>query len=180
MDYHVAFELHHYSVPHQHVQEPVMLRVTATTVEVLHKGKRVAAHVRSFVQGGYTTAPEHMPEEHRGHAQWSPEKLVAWGQRIGAATAMVVQWQMQHRRHPEQGYRACLGLMRLAREYGPERLEAACARAQSVRAPNFRSINSILRSGLDRGDVALLGGAPASPMPEHPNVRGAGYYGPAH
>ena len=120
-----------------------------------------------------------MPASHRAQAQWTPAKLINWGERIGAATAGVVRWQMTHRAHPEQGYRSCLGLMRLAREYGNERLEAACARAQSIRAPHYRSVKSILACGLDRQGSSLLGGdgGTAAPMPAHDNVRGPGYYG---
>jgi transposase len=176
IDYHVAFEGHNYSVPHQHVGSAVELRITATTLEVLHKRQRIAAHARSHRSGGFTTVAEHMPASHRAHRQWTPAKLIAWGQRVGAATAGVVRWQMEHRPHPEQGYRACLGLMRLARQYGDERLEAACARAQSIRAPHYRSVKSILECGLDRQDTSLLGGGPTR-MPEHDNVRGPGYYG---
>lgn len=177
IDYHVAFEGHNYSVPHQHVGSAVELRITATTLEVLHKRQRIAAHTRSHRPGGFTTVAEHMPASHRAHRQWTPAKLIAWGQRVGAATAGVVRWQMEHRPHPEQGYRACLGLMRLARQYGDERLEAACARAQSIRAPHYRSVKSILECGLDRQDTSLLGGAAPTRMPEHDNVRGPGYYG---
>jgi transposase len=177
IDYHVAFEGHNYSVPHQHVGAAVELRITATTLEVLHKRQRIAAHARSHRPGGFTTVAEHMPASHRAHRQWTPAKLIAWGQRVGAATAGVVRWQMEHRPHPEQGYRACLGLMRLARQYGDERLEAACARAQSIRAPHYRSVKSILECGLDRQDSSLLGGATSPRMPEHDNVRGPGYYG---
>jgi len=176
IDYHVAFEGHYYSVPHQHVGAAVELRITATTLEVLLRRQRIAAHARSHRVGGFTTVAEHMPASHRAHRQWTPAKLIAWGERIGAATGAVVRWQMEHRAHPEQGYRSCLGLMRLAREFGNERLEAACARAQSIRAPHYRSVKSILAFGLDRQDTALLGGA-ASPMPSHDNVRGPGYYG---
>jgi transposase len=176
IDYHVAFEGHYYSVPHQHVGAEVELRITATTLEVLLRRQRIAAHARSARVGGFTTVAEHMPASHREHRQWTPAKLIGWGERVGAATAGVVRWQMEHRPHPEQGYRACLGLMRLARQYGDERLEAACARAQSIRAPNYRSVKSILECGLDRQEATLLGGA-ASPMPSHDNVRGPGYYG---
>jgi transposase len=179
IDYHVAFEGHYYSVPHVHVGAAVELRVTATTLEVLLQRKRVAAHARSAKVGGFTTVVEHMPASHREHRQWTPDKLIGWGERIGAATGSVVRWQMAHRAHPEQGYRSCLGLMRLAREYGDERLEAACARAQSIRAPNYRSVKSILACGLDRQDSSLLGGdgGTAATMPAHDNVRGPGYYG---
>lgn len=176
IDYHVAFEGHCYSVPHQHVGQSVELRVTATTLEVLLRRQRIAAHARSARAGGFTTVAEHMPASHRAHRQWTPAKLIAWGERLGAATGAVVRWQMEHRPHPEQGYRACLGLMRLAREYGAERLEAACARALSVRAPHYRSVKSILACGLDRQE-STLSGAAASPMPSHDNVRGPGYYG---
>ena len=176
IDYHVAFEQHYYSVPHQHVGQAVELRITATTLEVLLRRQRIAAHPRSPRAGGFTTVAEHMPASHRAHRQWTPAKLIAWGERIGAATAGVVRWQMEHRPHPEQGYRSCLGLMRLARQYSNERLEAACARAQSIRAPNYRSVKSILECGLDRQDTALLGGASPA-MPSHDNVRGPGYYG---
>jgi len=174
IDYHVALEGHYYSVPHQHVGAAVELRITATTLEVLLRRQRIAAHARSSRVGGFTTVAEHMPASHRAHRQWTPAKLIGWGERIGAATAAVVRWQMEHRPHPEQGYRSCLGLMRLAREYGDERLEAACARAQSIRAPNYRSVKSILECGLDRRDASVLGGG-ASPMPSHDNVRGPGY-----
>ena len=176
IDYHVAFEGHNYSVPHQHVGAAVELRITATTLEVLLERQRIAAHVRSHQRGGFTTLAEHMPASHRAHRQWTPAKLIAWGQRVGAATAGVVRWQMEHRPHPEQGYRACLGLMRLARQYGPERVEAACARAQSIRAPHYRSVKSILDCGLDRQD-ARLGDDRSARMPEHDNLRGPGYYG---
>jgi len=175
IDYHVAFEGHYYSVPHQHVGQAVELRITSSTLEVLLRRQRIAAHARSPRVGGFTTVTEHMPASHREHRQWTPVKLIAWAERIGAATAGVVRWQMEHRAHPEQGYRSCLGLMRLCRQFGGERLEAACARAQSIRAPHYRSVKSILECGLDRQDSSLLGGA-TQPMPSHDNVRGPGYY----
>ncbi|HRC39618.1 MAG TPA: IS21 family transposase, partial [Rubrivivax sp.] len=136
--------------------------------------QRIAAHARSHRVGGFTTVAEHMPASHRAHLQWTPAKLIAWGERIGAATAGVVRWQMEHRPHPEQGYRACLGLMRLARQYGDERLEAACARAQSIRAPNYRHVRDILANGRDL--VPRSEPAPEWVAPVHDNVRGAANY----
>jgi len=174
IDYHVEYEGHYYSVPHALVGQPVELRIAERTIEVLHKSRRVAAHAISKRRGDFTTLAEHMPASHREHSQWSPTKLVAWGERVGAACASVVRWQMEHRPHPEQGYRSCLGLMRLSREYGAERLEAACARALSIRAPNYRSVASILAAGLDR--QRLLEPREAAAMPMHENVRGPGYY----
>ena len=175
IDYHVELDGDYYSVPHALVGEPVELRITAGTVEVLHGGKRVAAHALNPRRGAHTTTPEHMPASHRAHLQWTPAKLIAWGERVGAATASVVRWQMEHRQHPEQGYRSCLGLMRLGREYGADRLEAACARAQSIRSPSYKSIASILGCGLDQRPLDAPMAAQAS-LPLHENVRGPGYY----
>ena len=175
IDYHVEFDGHYYSVPHRLVGEMVELRITATTVEAVHGQTRVAAHALNPRRGAHTTTPEHMPASHRAHLQWTPAKLIAWAERIGAATAAVVRWQMEHRAHPEQGYRSCLGLMRLGREYGPDRLEAACARAQSIRAPHYKSIASILSCGLDQRSLDAPIPTQAS-LPLHENVRGADYY----
>jgi transposase len=174
IDYHVELDGHYYSVPHRLVRTEVELRVTGTTVEILSGSQRVAVHAYSSRRGAHTTVPEHMPASHRAHREWTPQRLIAWGERIGAATAALVRWQMEHRPHPEQGYRACLGLQRLARQFGDARLEAACARAMSIRSPTYRSVNSILAAGLDRQQV------PATPaqaaLPLHENVRGPDYY----
>jgi transposase len=174
IDYHVELDAHYYSVPHRLVRTEVELRVTSTTVEIMSSNRRVAVHPYSAIRGAHTTAGEHMPASHRAHREWTPAKLIAWGQRIGAATAGVVRWQMEHRPHPEQGYRACLGLQRLARQFGDVRLEAACARALSIRSPTYRSVNSILAAGLD-AQAAPAPPAQAS-LPLHDNVRGPDYY----
>ncbi len=174
IDYHVELDGHYYSVPHRLVRAEVELRVTGTTVEILAGNQRVAVHAYSSRRGAHTTAAEHMPASHRAHREWTPQRLIKWGERIGAATAAVVRWQMEHRPHPEQGYRACLGLQRLARQFGDARLEAACARAMSIRSPTYRSVHSILAAGLDRQQAP---GAPAqTTLPLHENVRGPDYY----
>ena len=175
IDYHIELDGHYYSVPHRLVRQQVDLRITPSTVEVLTGQQRVAIHPYSARKGAHTTTPEHMPASHRAHSEWTPQRLIAWGERIGAATAGVVRWQMEHRPHPEQGYRACLGLLRLERKYGADRLEAACARAQSIRSPTYRSVNSILSSALDRQNVPPEPDKQAS-LPLHDNVRGPDYY----
>ena len=174
VDYHIELDGHYYSVPHRFVGTVVVVRATATTVEIFCAHRRIAVHPFSCQRGHHTTTPEHMPASHRAHREWTPARLIAWGERIGAATAAVVRWQMEHRPHPEQGYRACLGLQRLARQCGGARLEAACARALSIRSPTYRSVNSILAAGLDRQPMPDTS-AQAS-LPAHENVRGPRYY----
>ena len=174
IDYHVEFEAHYYSVPHRLVGAKVDLRITGLLLECFASNQRVASHALSALKGKFTTTPEHMPASHRAHLEWTPAKLIAWGQRIGVSTAAVVTWQLEHRPHPEQGYRACLGLLALVRRYSAERLEGACTRAMAIRAPNLRSVTNILKSGLDSQPSLLA--ATDSPVIEHENVRGADYY----
>ena len=175
VDYHVEFEGHYYSVPHRLVGISVEMRAGAGLLEVFHANQRVGCHALSARRGHHTTLPEHMPASHRAHLEWTPAKLIKWGSSIGVATAGVVTWQLENRPHPEQGYRACLGLKRLAREYTPARLEAACARALAIRSPTYRSVASILKSGLDR-QHAYPPTTASTALPEHENVRGADYY----
>lgn len=176
IDYHVALDSHYYSAPHQLVHQALEARLTATTVELFLKGQRVAAHVRSLVRGHYTTAPAHMPKAHLRHAEWSPARLIRWAQKIGPMTAQLVEAILHDRPHPEQGYRSCLGIMRLGRGYGAERLEAACTRAFLARARSYRHVESILKAGLDRLPPQTT--APPAPRPSalHENVRGQSYY----
>lgn len=174
IDYHVKVADHFYSVPYQLAGKKMEAHYTATTVEVLYSGRRVAVHVRSYRMGGFTAIPEHMPDAHRRHMEWSPERLVQWGSKIGKQTARMVRQLMESRPHPEQGYRSCLGLLKLERKYGAKRLEAACERALKNGACSYRSVNSILKTGLDRqqeGEPIRLE-LPAT----HANLRGADYY----
>ncbi len=131
IDYHVQIDYHFYSVPYQLARSEVEARYTATAVEILHKGHRVAAHVRSYERGRFTTDPAHMPEAHRKHLEWTPERLITWAAKVGPSTADLARAIMENRPHPEQGYRSCLGLMRLSKKYGGDRLEAASARCQA-------------------------------------------------
>jgi transposase len=175
IDYHVEVERHWYSVPHQLVGQRLDIRVTAGVVEVLHRGRRVASHPHSHERGRFTTEVAHMPEAHRRHAEWTPGRIVAWAERTGPATAGLVAAIMAGRPHPEQGFRSCLGIMRLGRRYGEDRLEAAAARALAVRALSFRSVESILKGGLD--GLPLPGAEPVTTaIGDHANVRGARYY----
>jgi transposase len=179
IDYHVELDRHYYSVPHALVHEQVELRFTATSVEVFWRGQRVASHARSFERGRHTTVPEHMPKAHRKHLEWTPSRLVHWAQSIGPHTAALVEAILADRPHPEQGYRSCLGIMRLAKVYGTERLEAACARGGAVQARSYRHIDSILKRGLDRVPWPAHRARTQGPAVPHENVRGGSYYQPS-
>jgi len=174
IDYHVEADKHYYSVPHQLVGKQLDVRITLRTVECFHKNNRVASHLRSFEKGRHTTVCAHMPKAHREYAQWTPERLVRWAGKAGPATAAVVEAIMARRPHPQQGFRACLGIMRLGKTYSQERLEAACRRARALETYGYRSIESILKNDLDKRPLPTP--EPAAPRIEHDNVRGAGYY----
>ena len=173
IDYHIDIERHYYSVPHALVGETVEARYSAATVECYYRARRVAVHGRSYQVGAHTTLPEHMPKAHRAHAEWSPSRLIHWAGTVGPNTQAVVEYQLTHKPHPEQGYRACLGVMALAKEYGPERLEAAAARAVAIGSPTRSSVKSILQRRLDRGGTTTTD---EQTVPTHDNVRGPGYY----
>ncbi len=144
VDYHVEFEGHYYSVPYQLVRQQLDLRSSTAVVECFHHGQRVASHPRSFLKGRHTTLPEHMPRSHRAFADWTPQRLIHWAAKNGPATAEVVETIMARRAHPQQGFRSCLGIMRLGKSHGPSRLEAACHRAVVLGAFSYKSIESIL------------------------------------
>jgi len=175
LDYHVELDGHYYSVPFTLRHERLDLRHTATTVEVFHKGQRVASHLRSHLRGRHTTVAEHMPKSHQAHLEWSPERIGRWAQTIGPYTRALVEAIFADRPHPEQGYRSCLGILRLAKRYGEPRLEAACQRAVAVRARSYRHVESILKHGLDRIPAPDSSPRDGAPVP-HLNLRGRDYY----
>jgi transposase len=173
IDYHIALDHNFYSVPYQLKDESLEARVTASAVEVFFKGRRIAGHVRLTGRGRYATQVEHMPRAHRAHAEWTPSRLIAWATQNGPATGRLVAGILERRPHPEQGYRACLGLMRLGRTYGAARLEAACQRAEHLRSYRFRTVEHIL---IHQQDRLPLDEPPARPALTHENLRGATYY----
>jgi len=173
IDYHVEYDGHFYSAPYQLVGQRLELRATTTTVEIFAGSRRVASHRRSSAKGQHTTDPAHMPKAHRSYAEWTPQRLVAWAQQTGPSTAAMVEEILKRRVHPQQGFRACLGLVSLNKRYSPERVEAACARALAVRACSYKSVAAILKNGLDR---QLLIEEREVALPMHENVRGPSYY----
>jgi transposase len=173
-DYHIEIAGHYYSVPSRLIREVVEARITSTTVEIFHRRTRVASHAFSLVRNQHTTIAEHMPSAHRRYAEWTPARLMREAEKIGSATLALFEAIMRAKPHPEQGFRSCLGILRLAKEYGVDRLEAACRRGNDIGARSYGSIASILRHGLDRAyaQEKVPDGAPI----QHANIRGQGYY----
>ena len=174
IDYHSEFDHHWYSVPYQLTQQEVELRATATTVEIFHKGLRVASHARSYALHCATTVEEHRPKAHQRYLAWTPSRLVDWAATIGPATAQLFERIMQTKRHPEQGYRSCLGILRLGDQYPKQRVEAAARRAVTLNACSYQSLKSILKNNLD-GTEPESAPAPKPPL-DHPNLRGPNYF----
>jgi transposase len=175
IDYHVAYDDHFYSVPYRLQGQEVWIRATALTVEIFHGQPRVASHLRSYHRGRHTTADEHRSVAHLKHAEWTPERIIRWAQTIGDNTAQLVEKILVERKHPEHGFRSCLGIIRLDKKYGRDRLEAACARALAVGGRSYSHINAILQNGLDRAALPARDAEPSAPI-EHDNVRGPDYY----
>src|SRR5262245_3173975 len=174
IDYHVEVDGHYYSVPYALVKQQLEVRVSAQVVELFHKGTRVASHLRSRLKGRHSTVAAHMPTAHRHYVAWTPQRLIRWAADSGTATARVVETILASRPHPQQGFRSCLGIMRLGKSYGSERLEAACRRALTLGACSYKSIESILKHGLDRTPLPATPPPPAAPR--HANIRGPEYY----
>jgi transposase len=174
IDYHVEIEGHYYSVPHSLLHRELDARYTAMTVEIFHRGQRVASHARSYKPGGYTTVAAHRPKSHQRYLEWTPERLVRWASTVGPFTAALVDTILQSRPHPEQGFRSCLGILRLGKTYGLERLEAAATRACSLHACSYQSVKSILRTSLDR--QLTLDSPPDRRPIDHDNIRGTDYF----
>lgn len=173
LDYHIEVEKHYYSAPHQLLHEKLWARITARTVEVFHKGKRVAAHLRSSSNRKHTTIREHMPSSHRRYADWTPESLRRRAGEIGANTSALIDVVLRSRTHPEQGFRSSIGILRLAKTHGADRLDAAAARALQIGAHSYTSVKSILNNDLDRRRPAPATDGPAI---THANIRGPGYF----
>ena len=172
-DYHIEADGCWYSVPFGLIRQLVDLRITQTTVEIFHRGKRVASHARDPGRRSHVTVPDHMPSAHRRYAEWNPARILASAEKLGPSVAAFCQTVMEARPHPEQGFRTCLGVLSLAKSYEPARLDAACRRGVAIKARSVGSIRSILQTGLDQ---AYLEPEPEELPLQHPNIRGQNYY----
>jgi len=173
-DYHVEVDDHYYSVPYRLLRETVDARFTDATVELFHKSQRIAVHVRSRVAHKHSTTPEHMPSNHRQYAEWTPARMLREAAKIGPATVALCEAIMKAKQHPEQGFRSCLGVLRLVKSYGAPRVEAAAHRGNDIGATTYGSIKSILEKGLDHAFAEPV--TPDTPPIRHANIRGPGTY----
>lgn len=173
LDYHVAIDKHYYSVPYQLLKKDLWARITDRTIEVFYVGQRVASHVRTSSNGKHSTLRDHMPAHHQFRDDWTPERIKARAARVGPNVAIFVEVAMRSRKHPEQGYRTCLGVIRLADKFGRDRLDAACSRALEINARSYSSLLSILKNGLESRPRTRATDEPAI---THPNIRGADYF----
>lgn len=160
-------------MPYTLVKQQLEVRLTPHVVELLYKGKRIASHRRSPLKGRHTTVAAHMPKAHQQYAEWPPQRLLTWAASSGAATSRVVETILASRPHPQQGFRSCLGIMRLGKRYGTERREAACQRALTIGACSYKSIESMLKQGLENNPLPAKGNAQT--VLDHDNIRGPKY-----
>jgi len=176
IDYHVEVDGHYYSVPYRFVKQKVELRITLTTVTIMKDSKQIAAHARSIHKGKHSTVREHMPKNHQEYGDWSPSRILSWGNSLGASCGQVIQKVIEAKDHPVKGYRAALGIIRLEKPYGKARLEAACQRACDCQAYSYHSIKSILEKGLDQKPAEE---APERGLPQdHENLRAVSEFAP--
>lgn len=176
IDYHIEADHHYYSVPYQLIKQQVDVRLTQTTVEVLFKNQRVASHARSYQKGKFTTSKEHLSKSHQAHLEWTPSRIIRWASKHGPHTEQLITHILETRLHPHHGFRSCLGILRLAKSYSPERLEAACACALHIKGYSYKSVESILKTGLDK-KKEWLEPSPSLIKPiSHLNIRGKQYY----
>ncbi len=173
VDYHIAFDKHYYSVPYGLIHEEVYVRATQSTIEIFFKDQRVASHRRLNARGRHTTQAEHMPPAHQKYLEWSPERIIRWAETTGPHTAQLVEVLLESRKHPQQAYRSCLGILRLAKQYGEDRVDAACRRALRAGICSYKGVKNILDAKLDQVEPEE---PPAAVPQTHDNVRGQAYY----
>jgi transposase len=174
-NYHVEIDKHFYSVPFTLIKKDLYVRYDTKIIEVFYQTKRVASHIRSYGAYGYTTDPLHMPKSHQRHAEWTPERIATWAKKMGEATAQLVDAIMAARSHPQQGFRSCVGILRLAKSYGEDRLELACKRALHIGAHRYKSVESILKNKLDQQPLPSASQEEGPPN-SHEYIRGQNYF----
>ncbi len=172
IDYHVEFKDHYYSVPYQLIGQLLDLRATSKILEIFHRGKRITSHQRSYHKGKPTTLDEHMPKNHQ-FMKWNPQRFLSWAKKWGDNVEKVIAAILESPKHPEIGFRACLGVFRLGQKVGPARLDAACQRALHCHSPKYRTVRTILENGQDSRPLPMQ---EENTTPSHENLRGSAYF----
>lgn len=172
VNYHIEFERHFYSVPYTLIHKELEVRATLSVIQIYKDGQRILTHERNYREHGYTTKKEHMPPSHQKYLEWTPDRILSWAQKYGPSVKKLVEEIMASRAFPEQAYRSCLGIIRLANHYSPDRLESAAKRALLYHMLNYRGVKNILEKGLDKKEVVLG----ARVLIRHENLRGPEYY----
>jgi transposase len=175
ISYHVRHDDHFYSVHFSLIGERLELRATETTIEIFRRGVRIESYPRSYEKGKYTTLKHHMPRAHLDQVDWTPERIIDWAKHTGPCCAALVRAIMESKAHPQQGFKACLGVLRLRKKYPPARIERAAARALHFRTLNSASVESILKHKLDQQQLPGEE-PPQQALPLHENIRGHRYY----
>lgn len=175
IDYHIAFDNHYYSVPFRYRKLELHLKITRTILECFYKGQSIAVHKRSYGKG-HTTTKEHMPKKHQAYIEWTPERIIHWAKSHGEHTATLIKIMIESRPHPQQAFRACLGILRLGRHYGKSRIENAAKRAVAIGSCSYKSMESILKHRLDEKPLNPPKDSYASKIIPHENIRGGDYY----
>jgi transposase len=175
LDYHVEIAKHYYFVPFSLARQEVETRITATTIEIFHRGKRVASHVRNARPHRPTTVAEHMPSSHRRYHDWTHERIRREATKIGPDTVALIDLILRSRPHPEQGFRSAIGILGLVKRYEAERIEAACTRALALDTRSYTSVAAILKNHAEQ-QAKTNPSAEEAAILIHPNIRGPGYY----
>jgi len=173
IDYHIVFENNYYSVPYRYIKKKILIHATANTVECCYQGQRIALHQRCHKRYQFITCKDHMPPSHQAHSEWTPERITRWAQKTGPNTASFVQQMIAAKAFPQQAFRSCLGLLRLGKRFGEDRLEKACQKALTIGAERYQHVENILKNKLE--EVANHDNINLN-LPKHNNIRGAGYY----
>ena len=175
INYHIYLsqDIHYYSVPYRLSGKKVKVIYSSSSVEIYYDGRRIASHIRNRKRGGYTTKKDHMPSSHRYYAEWSPDRILRWADKVGPNVKKLVSTVLSGKQYPEQAYRTCIGIINLARKYGEKRVDRACYRAASFKLYNYKAVKNILDKGLDKVDEEKVY---EQRLPLHGNIRGAQYY----
>jgi len=173
VNYHISFDQHDYSVPYTLIGQIIEVRATCHTVEIIKSGQCVCSHQRSYRSHHYTTVSSHMPPAHKKYLEWTPQRILNWAEKYGPAVKVLTQKIMAQRHHPEQAFKACLGIIRLEKHYSAQRLNAACQRAIDYKIYTYKGVHNILQKNLDQIGLETTSTKPAI---RHENIRGADYY----